>query len=187
MIGKLVTMGLANPVTAPWVQGAQALWPLLWRAALGLALVWVGWHYGAAHERGAIEDERVAQLKATVVAVEAARAEEAAARERSTEVETRYEDAKLELDRVRADIPARVVRLCVAAGSQRHLPGVPAAPGVDHGASADQPDVSGTAGPDIGPELYALADQCDDAARRLSAAQEWLHSVPRRASAAPSN
>jgi hypothetical protein len=183
VIGAALKLASANPVLAPWVEGARALWPIIWRAALFALVFYLGWRYGAAHERDAIADERVAQAEAMVKGMEAVRAEQAAAEARSEKVETAYEESKKELADVRRDIPARVVRLCVAASRQRDVPGVSAPASVDDGRPGDQADVQGEAGPDLGPELYALADECDDNARRLGALQGWVSSVPGRGKA----
>ena len=154
---------------APWG-------PLAWRAALAAALVWVGWHYGGREAEGDLEAARLEWATAHLESIEALRAEQDEQRERSRVVEESYEQSKSELEDVRRNLPARVVRLCRAA-NPRDVPGVPGtAAGHDGSASGDS-DVQGAAGPDIGGRLYALADECDDAARRLKALQEWTGSM----------
>jgi len=190
MIGGLVKLGMANPVTAPWVVGLQAAWPLIWRVAFCALLVFVGWRYGAQHERNVIADERVKMAEAMVEGMEQVRRDEAAAEQRSDESEQLYEQSKTELERVRADIPTRVVRLCVAAANRGAVPRVPDAAAKHDGAAADAADDARAdrplaAGRDIGRELYALADECDADKRRLSALQHWTTTVPSSAQRAP--
>lgn len=159
-------------MVAPW-------WPLVWRAALAAALVWVGWHYGGREAERDLEAARLEWATAHLASVEALRAEQDEQRERSRVVEERYEQSKSELDDIRRNLPARVVRLCRAATDRGQVPGVPAAPGGDAGAAGNDADLPGTAGPDIGGRLYAFADECDDNARRLEALQEWTRSMRR--------
>lgn len=159
-------------MVAPW-------WPLAWRAAVGAALVWVGWHYGGKEAERDLEAARLEWATAHLASVERLRAEQDEQQERSRVVEERYEQSKTELDDIRRNLPARVVRLCRAATDRDKLPAVPAAAGRDDSAASGDADVPGAAGPDIGGRLYGLADECDDTARRLKALQEWVRSMRR--------
>jgi hypothetical protein len=67
--------------------------------------------------------------------------------------------------------PARVVRLCPAARPGDVRGSGPAA-GTD-GASAAAGQLHGSAGPDLGPDLYRLARDADEVAARLRALQRW--------------
>jgi hypothetical protein len=110
---------------------------------------------------------------ATLEAERAARAHELKiAREASNDYQTRL--AKLATDK--AATPTRHVRLCRQTDS-----GVPATAsatsGTDSGTAAEQPGTSGPnieAGPDIGVELYALADEADQRAAQCNALIGWL-------------
>lgn len=159
-------------MVAPW-------WPLAWRAAVAAALVWVGWHYGGKEAERDLEAARLEWATAHLESIEALRAEQDEQREKSRAVEEQYEQSKTELDDIRRNLPARVVRLCRTAADRGDVPAVPAGSGVHDGAAASDADVPGAAGPDIGGRLYGLADECDDTARRLKALQEWVRSMRR--------
>lgn len=159
-------------MVAPW-------WPLVWRAAVAAGLVWVGWHYGGREAERDLEAARLEWATAHLESIEALRAEQDKQREVSRAVEVDYEKAKSELDDVRRNLPARVVRLCRSAANQRDVPAVSVAAGVDAGAGAGAADDAREAGPDIGGRLYAFADECDDAVRRLEALQNWTRAMAR--------
>lgn len=177
MIGALLTAAKSNPVLAPWIGPLQALWPLLWRLALFGLLFAIGWHYGARNARADLADERAQLLEAHIAAVDVLRAEERAQDERAEKIEVDYESAKSELERIRARIPTRVVRVCQPTAGDRGVP-VSVTGTVADGRAADRADVPRAAGRDIGPALYGLADQCDEIARRLLALQRWVATVP---------
>jgi hypothetical protein len=65
--------------------------------------------------------------------------------------------------------PARVVRVCPGAGD---VP-VSGAAGRGHGAPAGPGIIPVPAGPDIGPDLYALAREADEVTARCRALQQW--------------
>jgi hypothetical protein len=82
-----------------------------------------------------------------------------------------------DLETARSATPTRVVRLC------HTNPAVPAttgtASGTDAGIAAEQPSTAGPdieAGPDIGPNLYALADEADQRAAQCNALIGWVRS-----------
>lgn len=82
-----------------------------------------------------------------------------------------------ELQALRARrVPARVVRLCSAA--DQGLP-VSAGAGRPDGAAAGTGGSEAEARPgrDVGPELYAIADDCDAVAAQLRGLQAWVRGV----------
>lgn len=158
------------------------LWPLLWRAALAAALVAGGWHYGGRAAEHKLAEQQAQLIQSHADAVDALRAEERARESRSTEVEQKYETAKTELERMRARVPTRVVRVCESPANSGGMPVPGTAPGAD-GPGANSAQLPGAAGRDIGPALYGLADECDNAATRLNLLQEWnkaMAAPPRR-------
>lgn len=84
----------------------------------------------------------------------------------------------------RADIPVRPVRLCVASAKAAPIAGDPSATGRGDAATAGagvlsqeaRPDL--TAGPDIGPQLYSIADEADEVLRRYRGAQAYIAGLP---------
>ena len=86
-----------------------------------------------------------------------------------------------EVDALRArPIPRTPVRLC------RETPALPSsgttAAGTDGGAAPTRRDDAAprddlAAGPDIGPDLYALAQSCDAEVAKLRALQGWINAV----------
>lgn len=122
---------------------------------------------------------RVSQLEErAAIAIENAR--------KANEVSDRYQKERARLEAERAAIPVRTVRLChdrgaavpaAAAGSAsgtaggHHAAGgeeLPQAPG------RDPRDRWSDDGPDVGPELYQLADEADQCAVQRDALQEWI-------------
>ncbi len=78
--------------------------------------------------------------------------------------------------------PARVVRLCRPAGPSRPADR-PADAGSDGAAAAAGvvPETAGSGveqGPDIGPDLYALADEADRIVAQCRALQEYVDGLP---------
>lgn len=130
---------------------AKILAGLLGVAALGAGL-WAGKGY---IERNALTELDLAMAEEQLL-------EERAAREHSDRARTEYHDELKTLQTARDRAPARPVRVC------RNLPDPtgagPRAPGGSGGtvgevaAGGNEPP---TAGPDIGPELYAAADAAD--------------------------
>lgn len=106
-------------------------------------------------------------------------------RRKADEVSDRYQKRNAELDAARALIPARTVRLCngAAAAARVSTPASSGAAGGHHAAGSEElPQAPGRDprdrwsddGPDVGPELYALADQADRCASQRDALQEWI-------------
>jgi hypothetical protein len=148
-------------------------WRLIGWGALAVAVALAGWRVSAwkashdalpgvrhalALEEGCLDGskcyERQRALQeaagyATVVAVESYEAELAALRAR----------------------PARVVRLCPPARAG-DMPGAGPADGTD-GAGPAAGELHGSAGSDLGPDLYRLARDADEVSARLRALQRW--------------
>lgn len=91
---------------------------------------------------------------------------------------------KNELERARAAVPVRPVRLCRSAPAGAARPPDPAAPGGGDAAPAGTgvlPPEGGwdsAAGPDVGPDLYALFDEADELLRRYRGLQEYVTGLP---------
>lgn len=109
-------------------------------------------------------------------ALELAHAEIEAEREntrKANEASERYAISLEQLKAARAAIPTRVVRLC-------NTPSVSqagATPGTDATGAEGLPQAPGpdnSAGPDVGGELYDLADEADQCAVQLEALQDWV-------------
>lgn len=154
---------LVLPAAIPW---RAILWGVI-VAAVALA----GWRVSAWH--AAYED--IGPLR-TRLEVETSCGEGSACRAREAQLreELVREKAEVvagleaELAAVRGR-PARVVRVCPGAGN---VP-VSGAAGRGHGAAAGSGVVPGAAGPDIGPDLYALAREADEVTARCRALQQW--------------
>lgn len=172
MISTILKGLSANPVLAPWLTGLQAFWPLLWRLLVLAICFGAGWHYGGKSAEQELAQAKARFLEAHLNSVLALRDEQSEIEKQSREVEAEYERSKQELEDIRRAIPVRSVRLCPPA-SGGGVPGVPAAAGKSAGGAANPPFVSGAPGPDIGGRLYALADECDDIARRLTGMLQW--------------
>lgn len=171
MISALLKLASANPALAPWVTPLQALWPLLWRLALLGTFFGLGWHYGGKSAENTLAKQRAQLLQAHIDAVDALRAEERKMDELSTQVETDYEAAKVELAELRQRIPTRVVRVCDETTDHRGMP-VSRGPTKSDGTTAKE-ELPRAFGRDIGPALYSLADECDEIAARIVALQKW--------------
>lgn len=141
--------------------------------AFGAHLVY---HYGRAREQAKLRPELVS-AQAEINSLRARVQAERIARER---VEKTLESYHAEILEIRTrPMPAAPVRLCRNAAAR--LPATPAATGGADGA-ASRPgsraeDAGGNSaegpGPDIGPDLAALAVSCDVVAARLRALQGW--------------
>jgi hypothetical protein len=134
-------------------------------AVIGLAVAW-GIHRAKEQVRAELEP-KIENLEAQLTAERAdrARAEAAASSYRS------------EIDALRSRPVSRVpVRLC---NETRAAPAEPAAQGTDGSATttAGGNELSRSdfaEGPDIGPDLYALAQMCDAEFAKLRALQQWI-------------
>lgn len=141
---------------------------------LGVGLLWAGltvhgWRRAAALVPGL--EQSVADRDATIKQI---RHDQTIAQEISSDYQTRLAAIAAERDILRAR-PVRPVRLCRPAPGAGVLPAGPAG-GPDAAATAGAA-VPATAGPNLGPGLYGIADDADELAARLSAQlsalQEW--------------
>jgi hypothetical protein len=145
--------------------------------ALVAAVALMGWRVSVwhnAYERlgdveAALETERLCEEGSACAARQAAL--EAAQAETTAKVVATYEQ---ELASVR-NRPARVVRLCPNPGDVQGSRPAGTADGTGPGAG----QLSGSAGRDIGPDLYQLAREADEVAARLRALQEWNAALAR--------
>ena len=123
-----------------------------------------------------------------LAASESARATErsqwAAESTRIATVSKGYLDELEKLRTARQSVPARAVRLCSSPAQARSDTPAPAATaGVDvsPAASGELPAAAGSdhpAGPDIGPDLYALADEADSVVASCRSLQEYVRTLP---------
>jgi hypothetical protein len=108
-------------------------------------------------------------------------------RRKADEVSNRYQSKLADLELERTATPVRTVRLCNGPAAKLPANAASGAASGHHAAGSDGlPEASGfhpgygstdrwsDAGPDIGPELYALADQADKCAAQRDALQEWI-------------
>lgn len=106
-------------------------------------------------------------------------------RRKADEVSNRYQQRNAELDAARADTPVRTVRMCRGAEAAARVSAAASsgAAGGHHAAGSEElPEAPGRDprdrwsddGPDVGPELYALADEADRCASQRDALQEWI-------------
>jgi hypothetical protein len=85
----------------------------------------------------------------------------------------------------RAVLPVRSVRLCRPSPEARASAGDPAAASGDHASAAGAgvlPQEAGRGlvqGPDIGADLYLVADEADDMLARYRALQEYVRGLPK--------
>jgi hypothetical protein len=87
------------------------------------------------------------------------------------EASNAYQQSLEDLRAARAATPVRAVRLCRPATVVPGAAGGSAAPGKEAVSPADGSDLE--AGPDIGPELYGLADEADECAVQRDALIDW--------------
>lgn len=132
--------------------------------------------YGRAREQAKLRPELIS-AQAEINSLRARAQAERIARER---VEKTLEAYHAEILEVRTrPVPAAPVRLC--RNPAPRLPATPAAPGgadgaasrAGSGAEGAGGDSGEGPGPDIGPDLAALAASCDVVAARLRALQSW--------------
>jgi hypothetical protein len=149
----------------PWrlvggIAAGLALALLLWRVT-----VWKGSHEALPLVQQELELERACGEGSECYARQQALQEAAG---HATVIAVQGYEAELAAVRAR---PARVVRLCPAAGSGDVRGAGPAA-GTD-GTAASAGLVSGPAGPDLGAELYGLARDADEVVAKCRALQGW--------------
>ena len=145
----------------------------VWRVApyaVGVVIVVVA-AMGALHNA---KEEGRAELKPEIERLEAALAAERSDRARAEAAADSY---RSEMDALRSRPVSRTpVRLCVEApapvrGTAERVDGPAPAP-----AGGNEPARSDiTQGPDIGPDLYALAQMCDAEFAKLRALQKWVN------------
>ena len=142
---------------------------------VGIAAIIIGVGYAAGHYvMEQAREEGRSEVRAEVTRLEDALAGERADRARAEAAEGAY---RAEMAALAARRPAaNPVRLCV---SPTPVPTRDPARGADDPAAAarlddDRPGGDPAPGPDIGPELYALAASCDAEIARLRALQGWV-------------
>ncbi len=116
-----------------------------------------------------------ATLTATLASERAARAHELKI---ATEASHDYESRLQALSVARADTPVQSVRLCRSPTGWVPAPS-PAPSGTGPGSDAGHAGEAGSdleAGPDIGPALYALADEKDEELARCASLIKWVKS-----------
>lgn len=147
---------------------------------VALCVAWVGlvvWGWKRGHDQLPIVEQQLEDTRATLADVRAQHARELRI---AQEASNGYQQELQALRDARDAAPARVVRLCSNQNSVR--PAVPSAGG-PHAATATEglgPDQDGSGsgqGPDIGADLYAIADRCDDITAQLRGLQEWARAI----------
>lgn len=149
----------------------------LWRVApyaIGVVVIVVA-SWGALNNA---KEEGRNELRPEIQRLEAELAAERTSRKRAEAASGSY---RREMDALRNRPPVRTsVRLCI------NPPAVPSprdsAPGTDGSSSTTgidngPPHANTQAGPDIGPDLYALAQSCDAEIAKLRALQGWVNDV----------
>ena len=145
-----------------------------WLVDVGIAVVILGVGYAAGHwimERA--REEGRAELRAENEQLRGELERQRIDRSRAESATAKY---LAELEVLRRAARTRSVRLCV---SPTPVPTRDPARGADDPAAAarlddDRPGGDPAPGPDIGPELYALAAFCDAEIARLRALQGWV-------------
>lgn len=164
-------------------------WKLIGEVAAGvvgvlcvvwLVLVFKGWHDDS-QELPQVKADRDAAYQETIQV----RADLGTEIVRLAKVNGEMLREKQELEAARAATPVRPVRLCRA--TPEAAPAVAADPaasgrsdGADTPAGALPPEGGRDpeAGPDIGPDLYALWDEADEIVRRFRGAQAYIAGLP---------
>ena len=163
----------------PWKLIGKAVGVLVVAVALTWAIGTVNNWRAAAARLPAVEAERDAAEDYIVQYRKAAKAEHA----RVNKASKGYQDELKALRITALAQPARVVRLCRPARVAAGPSGAGTESGSD-GAAAGAGVVSETSGqgveqgPDIGPDLYALADEADRIVAQCRALQEYVSGLP---------
>lgn len=156
------------------VLGLLANWRLI--AVVGLAITIIGLATGLRYQtnRANALAGKANALTAQLEAEQKAREHE---RQLQQDATNDYEAKLARLSRDRALTPVRSVRLCKPDPA---VPGpAPAPNGTAAGTAGEQPAEAGrnlVAGADIGPNLYALADEADERAAQCNALIKWVRS-----------
>jgi hypothetical protein len=141
---------------------------------LAAAIAAGAWRY---HHVKSERDEykaEAAQTKADLTALRTAYAHE---RKIATEASNDYESRLQALSAAAVATPVRSVRLCRSPTGYVPAPG-PTSSGTGSADPSGQPGEAGRdseAGPDVGVELYALADAADKAAAQCNALIHWVN------------
>lgn len=157
------------------------LWGVLATCAVGLGIVVNHWRL----DSGRLKVERSERkLEQQAFATRVSQLEERAAieienRRKADEVSNHYQKRNAELERDRAATPVRTVRLCVDRAATTVPASASSGAASGHHAAGPEglPETPGRAveaGIDIGPELYAIADEGDRCASQRDALQEWI-------------
>lgn len=171
------------------------LWGVLAACIVGLGIVVNHWRLDSGRLKVERTERKVEQeaFAARVSDLEERVAIEIENTRKANEVSNHYQARNTELEAARADTPARTVRLCHGAASAAvpatasgatagghhaaRSEGLPDSPGQHprngRGGVGDY-DPWSEDGPDIGPVLYALADEADRCASQRDALMEWI-------------
>jgi hypothetical protein len=163
----------------PWKLIGGAVGVLVASVALTTALSTVSNWRAAAARLPAIEAERDAARDYIVQYRKAAKAEHL----RVNKASKGYQDELKALRITALAQPARVVRLCRPAGGSAGSAGTASQSGPDGAATGagELSEATGSGveqGPDIGPELYAIADDADRIVAQCRALQEYVNGLP---------
>lgn len=166
------------PALWPWKLIGKAVGVLVVAAALTWAYATVARWRSDAAKLPAVEAARDAAIEYQEQYRTAMRAEIT----RVSRASKGYQDELTALRITALAQPARVVRLCRPAGPARPADR-PADAGPDGAAAATGvvPKATGSGveqGPDIGPDLYALADEADRIVAQCRALQEYVDGLP---------
>lgn len=161
-------LDLALPSWVRWVGFGIVGLCLLW-----LGLVLKGWHDDSQALPGVKAERDAARAETAQV-----RADLTAEAFRLAKVNEGLSDENEILRRQRESVPVRSVRLCPAARPAEQAN--PAAPSGGDAAATGSGVLSPEAGPgpDIGPALFALADEADELLRRYRGLQEYAAGLP---------
>jgi hypothetical protein len=155
-------------------------------AGIALLIGYLVWREHSLTRKLATVRVELSQANANYAALQAAQAHE---RKIATEASHDYERRLQALNDAKADTPVRSVRLCrntPSVSSTATTPGGTSStnpgglqeaagfhPGYGSGLQTGEVDRWGDAGPDIGPLLYALADEANRAAAQCNALIKW--------------
>lgn len=143
-------------------------------AAAATLICFLIWREHRATQRAAELRVEVQQANANLAALQAAWDHE---RKIAKDATDDYESRLQALSAARADTPTRSVRLC--SSPTGWVPAAAAAAGAGPGDPAGREDDAGRdleAGPDIGNDLYALADEWDKRAAQCNSLIRWVQS-----------
>ena len=168
-------MKLLDLVIPGWVK-------LVGAGIVALCVAWMlaavkGWH----DDSQALPDVK-RERDAAIAETAQVRADLTAEAFRLATINKGLSDENEALRSIRVNLPVRSVRLCTAARPAGEAD--PAAPGRGDAGPAGAgllPEEAGlhpAAGPDIGPDLYALMDEADEVVRRARGGQAYMAGLP---------